>query len=343
MSRVYHMLLSQDWHSACQSGQYEADSLKAEGFIHFSHLEQIERVANLFYSHIADLLLLEVDPELCSAQWKHEDSEGSGELFPHLYGPLQLAAVKRVHQLRKIDSKWKLPQVLDDHSNYSKMILFDIDSTLLIGSQTHKEAFQLSMKKHFDIEGSMQGIPVHGCTDPSIARQFLSVHGVESAQIEAGIKAFLDGIIQNFLKLGPDPRSRLLKNSRECVEALQKQGVLLGLVTGNLEIIGWQKLKHHQIDTYFAFGVFSSDHPERSQMVRMALQRAADLYKISPNNVLLVGDSIYDVQAALDNQIEVLAVTTGKHSVAELKKQGALNIEAELSLQTFDRLLTKIG
>lgn len=342
MNRVFHMLEPQVWHKACQTGFYQAESLPIEGFIHFSHLAQVERVANMFYRQIDELLLLEVDPELCSAQWKHEDSEGTGELFPHLYGPLNLAAVKRVHRLLKSDL-WHLPTVLSDDTAYSKMILFDIDSTLLIGSQTHKEAFQLSMKDHFNIEGSMQGIPVHGCTDPNIARQFLSVHGVDETLVNSGLLDFLDGIIEHFLKLGPDPKSRLLNNSEDCLKFLKRQGVLLALVTGNLELIGWQKLINHQIDTYFTFGVFSSDHPERSIMVQKALEKATQNYKISPNNVLLVGDSIYDVRAALDNNIEVLAVTTGKHTAHELASEGAHNIQSQLNLQTFEQFLAKIG
>lgn len=342
MNRVFHMLEPQVWQKACQTGFYQAESLPIEGFIHFSHLAQVERVANMFYRQIDELLLLEVDPELCSAQWKHEDSEGTGELFPHLYGPLNLPAIKRVHRLLKSDS-WYLPKVLADNTAYTKMILFDIDSTLMIGSQTHKEAFQLSMKDHFNIEGSMQGIPVHGCTDPNIARQFLSVHGVDEARVDSGLKHFLNGIIKHFLRLGPDPKSRLLKNSEACLNFLKEQGILLGLVTGNLELIGWQKLMNHQIDAYFTFGIFSSDHPERSQMVSMALEKAAQKYKIKSNNVLLVGDSIYDVRAALDNNIEVLAVTTGKHTTEELAAEGAVNIQAELNLKIFEQLLAKIG
>ena len=342
--RYYHMLEPKDWDAACSEGFYEAASLQSEKFIHFSHLNQVERVANLFYQHLEQMLLLEVDPSLCKAEWLEEDSEGTGELFPHLYGALEVSAVKRVHQLVKENHEWALPKVLKPNNvHYRQLILFDIDSTILVGSQTHKEAFQLSMQEHFEIEGSMRGIPVHGRTDPNIAREFLKVHGAQQTEIEAGLPEFLDGIVRHFLKLGPDPKSRLMPESRKCIEYLHQKGILLGLVTGNLELIGWQKLMQHQLDTYFTFGAFASDHSERPQMVKIALNHAQQQYKISPNNVLLVGDSIYDVEAALLNQIEVLAVCTGKHTSAELKSQGATNVEQNLSTEIFDALLTKIG
>ena len=344
MQRVYHILEPKDWDAACSKGLYEAASLQSEKFIHFSHLNQVEKVANLFYQNLEQIILLEVDPSLCSAKWLEEDSEGTGELFPHLYGALEVSAVKRVHQLIKKTQQWSLPEVLKPKTvQYKQLVLFDIDSTILIGSQTHKEAFQLSMKEHFNIEGSMCGIPVHGCTDPNIAREFLKVHGAEDAKVEAGLARFLNGIISHFLKLGPDPDSQLMPESQKCIEYLHQKGILLGLVTGNLEAIGWQKLMQHKLDTYFTFGVFSSDHSERPHMVKLALGHAQKKYKISPNNVLLVGDSIYDVEAALLNGIEVLAVCTGKHTAAELKTQGAVNIEQNLSTEIFDALLTKIG
>ena len=344
MQRVYHMLEPQDWHAACSKGYYEAASLKSEKFIHFSHLNQVERVANLFYQNLEQMLLLEVDPTLCSAKWIEEDSEGTGELFPHLYGVLEVSAVKRIHQLIKKTKEWSLPEVLTPKTvQYKQLVLFDIDSTILIGSQTHKEAFQLSMKEYFDMEGSMRGIPVHGCTDPNIAREFLKVHGAKHSEVEAGLPEFLNGIVRHFLKLGPDPDSQLMPESRKCIEYLYDMGILLGLVTGNLETIGWQKLMQHKLDTYFTFGAFASDHSERPHMVKLALNHAQEKYKISPNNVLLVGDSIYDVEAALLNKIEVLAVCTGKHTATELKTQGATNIEQNLSTEIFDALLTKIG
>ncbi len=343
MRRVYHMLKPDEWRKACEQGLYKAGSLESEKFIHFSQLNQIERVANLFYQDFQELLLLEVDPELCSAKWRNEDSEGTGELFPHLYGPLEVSAVKRIHNLVKYNEKWKLPEVLSaNKANYTQLILFDIDSTLLIGSQTHKEAFQLSMQEHFRIQGSMRGIPVHGRTDPNIAREFLKVHGVEHSRVEAGLPSFLDGIVRHFLKIGPDLTSRLLAKSEECVKYLHEKGVLLGLVTGNLEPIGWQKLMRHKLDTYFTFGAFASDHSERPRMVKIALDYAHEKYNIAPNNVLLVGDSIYDVEAALKNNIEVLAVCTGNHSPEELQTQGAQYIESNLSIEIFDSLLAKI-
>ena len=56
MQRFYHMLEPKEWEQACQQGLHKAVSLENENFIHFSHLNQVERVANLFYQNIEQML-----------------------------------------------------------------------------------------------------------------------------------------------------------------------------------------------------------------------------------------------------------------------------------------------
>ncbi len=92
---ILHITHRTAWEAAQQAGNYTAPSLATEGFIHFSTPAQVLWVAERFYAGQTDLVLLEVDPAALTAELRYEESE-PGQLFPHLYGPLNLEAVRAV-------------------------------------------------------------------------------------------------------------------------------------------------------------------------------------------------------------------------------------------------------
>jgi len=102
---IYHII---DKHAWDQTGadNYRADSLTTEGFIHCSKRDQVARVANLFYADHAELLLLCIDAGRLTSPVRNEDS-GTGELFPHVYGPINRDAIIEVRPLiRGPDHRW---------------------------------------------------------------------------------------------------------------------------------------------------------------------------------------------------------------------------------------------
>lgn len=82
--------------AAQTTGQYEADSLTSEGFIHCSHSHQVLEVAQRLFTNSQGLVLLAIDPELLEADLRHENCEGGSEQYPHIYGSIPVAAVKAV-------------------------------------------------------------------------------------------------------------------------------------------------------------------------------------------------------------------------------------------------------
>jgi uncharacterized protein (DUF952 family) len=90
---IYHITSTKDWQSALQSGQYEIDSLTAEGFIHASQEHQVAGVISRYYPGRTDLVKLVIDPEKLSSQLIHEWSPSLQDTFPHIYGPINLNAV----------------------------------------------------------------------------------------------------------------------------------------------------------------------------------------------------------------------------------------------------------
>ena len=91
MDLIVHICSVAEWRAAQSIGEYYADSLAREGFIHFSKPEQAVDTANRYYAGRGDLLLLWVNVETLTAELRWECSHG--EIYPHLYGPLNLEAV----------------------------------------------------------------------------------------------------------------------------------------------------------------------------------------------------------------------------------------------------------
>ena len=99
MTIIYHLTGRTDWEASSPGGEYRAESLALEGFLHCSQDEaQLLAVANRLFAGRTDLLVLDVDTSRLHAAVKHEASR-SGEIYPHIYGPLNTDAVVRVRLL----------------------------------------------------------------------------------------------------------------------------------------------------------------------------------------------------------------------------------------------------
>jgi len=104
---IFHITSRTDWEAAQARGEYIAESLATEGFIHCSTISQVIPVANNFYKGQNDLLLLQIEPTLLSSTLKWEAPSGGtpppgvpeGDQFPHVYGLINLNAVVNVIEL----------------------------------------------------------------------------------------------------------------------------------------------------------------------------------------------------------------------------------------------------
>lgn len=96
---IYHVVTKNLWKTAQDKGFYEAPSLDLEGFIHFSRQEQVQGVLERYYKGQTDLLLLQVEESKLTANLKYELAPSVNELFPHLFGPLNLDAVITVTEV----------------------------------------------------------------------------------------------------------------------------------------------------------------------------------------------------------------------------------------------------
>lgn len=96
---VYHIIREEDWNKSSLLGFYSPTSLKEEGFIHFSYAKQIPGVVQRFYQNIERLLILKIDTRKLNAKLFDDYVEGV-DVFPHLYGELNLDAVAGSYSLK---------------------------------------------------------------------------------------------------------------------------------------------------------------------------------------------------------------------------------------------------
>ena len=105
---IFHITSRADWEAAQQRGDYRAESLETEGFIHCSTSSQVLPVAENFYKGQSGLILLGIESSLLSSDLKWEAPSGGtpppgvpiGDPFPHIYGPINLNAVTNVFDLK---------------------------------------------------------------------------------------------------------------------------------------------------------------------------------------------------------------------------------------------------
>ena len=119
---ILHLASNNAWLGALKSGIYRADSLSTQGFIHCSKPSQIVGVANTFYRGQHGLVLLVIEPSKLEAELKWQPPAEpeptharEGDLFPHIYGPLNIDAVTEIIPFEPAaDGTFSLLETLSD-------------------------------------------------------------------------------------------------------------------------------------------------------------------------------------------------------------------------------------
>ena len=100
MAIILHITTNAEWKASVEKGFYEAPSLKDEGFIHCCLSEQLEGVLDRYFQGMQNLVKLEIQTDLLTSPFYYEWSPSVGDTFPHIYGMINIDAVKNVERLR---------------------------------------------------------------------------------------------------------------------------------------------------------------------------------------------------------------------------------------------------
>jgi phosphoglycolate phosphatase len=204
----------------------------------------------------------------------------------------------------------------------NRLVLFDVDRTLIGRSQCHHDAFSYAFKKVYNVDTDIKIINYGGMTDPNIAVEVLKKVGVDEDLILSKLDECMDVIVDYFQKNVKKDNIPILDGVKELLELLTEKGILLGLITGNLEPIAWGKLKTIDMDHYFKLGGFGSDSRDRTELVKIAVKKAENEFGFN-GKVFVVGDTPRDIKAGKEANVRTVAVATGTYSVEELQNYGA--------------------
>jgi phosphoglycolate phosphatase len=206
-----------------------------------------------------------------------------------------------------------------------RAVLFDIDGTLLVTGGAGGVAWQRAFEELHGVEADIAEHTDAGMTDPEIVKiVFREVIGREGTPQERS-KA-----IGCYLKHLPDavadsPGYRVMPGIEELLPRLIKAGVLLGLVTGNVEAAAHIKLARARLNRFFSYGGYGSDSPDRTEVTKAALARGSLVSGgiLAGDACLAVGDTPRDVVAGHGAGIVVAGVATGSYDVEQLREAGA--------------------
>ncbi len=206
-----------------------------------------------------------------------------------------------------------------------RAVLFDIDGTLLVTGGAGGIAWQRAFEELHGVEANVADHTDAGMTDPEIVKiVFREVLGREGSSEERA-KA-----IAAYLKHLPDAVAesggyRVMPGVEDLLDRLIDQGVLCGLVTGNIEAAAHIKLARANLNRFFSFGGYGSDSPDRTELTEAALRRGELVSgdSIAKEACIAVGDTPRDVKAGHGAGIRVIGVATGSYTVEQLRDAGA--------------------
>jgi phosphoglycolate phosphatase len=205
----------------------------------------------------------------------------------------------------------------------NKLVLFDIDGTLLLGgNELHKSAFAEAFRKVFGINASIDVIEHAGKTDRQIIIEVLEKNGISQAAAREKMQEITEEMTVFFEKNIENEKLTVADGAGELLKYFDENDILMGLVTGNLEPIARGKMKKVGFNDYFKVGGFGSDDEKRANLVKIAIKRAEDNFGFKfENNVFLVGDTPRDILAGKEAAVKTIGVATGNYSEADLQKE----------------------
>jgi len=203
-----------------------------------------------------------------------------------------------------------------------KLILFDIDGTLIRSHGGGRAALQAALEELFGTSGPIDAYRMGGKTDARIIRDLLVGSGLEFAAIKAALPAIYELMTEKARTIFPDKKMVQCLGVPELLAALNGQrDVLLGLLTGNNHLTAPLKLAAADIHPeQFRVAAYGSEALDRNELLAIAWQRAKELTGMDFNgkNTVIIGDTPADILCARAGQATAVAVASGWHAASTL-------------------------
>jgi len=218
-----------------------------------------------------------------------------------------------------------------------KLVLFDIDGTLLLSAGAGRRAIHAALaQRGIDLTAG-SGVRFDGKTDPQIIAELLEASGDpaphEPARVAELIDLYVAHLEQELAQHGH--RSQVMPGIPALLDVLEAdRDVLLGLLTGNVITGARLKLVAAGLaPERFIVGAYGSDHHRRNELAPVAARRAEPYFGRMPvgAEVVVIGDTPADVSCGACIGARTIAVATGGYTVSELETAGADRVFADFA------------
>ena len=217
-----------------------------------------------------------------------------------------------------------------------KLVLFDIDGTLLLSDGAGRRAIHRALREVFGTTGPAD-YHFDGKTDPQIVRELMRFAGHGDERIDADMSRLLDRYVECLHEelAAPGHKPYALPGVYELLDALEGESrVILGLLTGNLARGAQAKLASVGIDPKrFRVGAYGSDHELRPELPAIARERTMrDLgIDVAGDAVVVIGDTPADLTCGNALGASSIGVATGRFSTAQLAEYDPVAVFENLS------------
>jgi len=202
-----------------------------------------------------------------------------------------------------------------------RLVLFDIDATLLHTNNVGINAFARTLETHFKIRNGTDGLKFAGRTDSGLVRELFTKHGIELSK--GNVDLFFNNYTTLLAEMLAINGGKVLPGAWELIRGFQAlpNPPMIGLLTGNIRLGAEIKLRYFDLWDVFKMGGFGDDHADRNQIAAIAHQRGGEMLgeKIRGEQTLVIGDTPLDIACGRAIGAKVLAVATGGCSLEELR------------------------
>ncbi len=202
-----------------------------------------------------------------------------------------------------------------------RLILFDIDGTLVHTGGAGVKAFARTFATEFNAADGIERLKFAGRTDTSLVREFFAHHQIEPTR--QNFERFFERYVFWLDHILGESKTEVCPGVWEFIHAAQMlpQAPLLGLLTGNIRLGAEIKLRHFDLWDVFQTGAFADDHEERDRIAAVARQRGSRILgtELRGDEVVVIGDTPFDIRCARAIGARALAVATGGATLAELR------------------------
>ena len=225
-----------------------------------------------------------------------------------------------------------------------KLLLFDIDGTLVLSGGAGLRAMNEAFFRLFGLEDRMLRLNLAGRTDTAILQTVMQDNGLSfSVEAQEKFKALYFQLLRKELR-DHNPQKRVMPGVRELLSALcRRDHIYLGLLTGNWEQSGRLKLADLNLNRYFSFGAFADDSGIRDELLPFAVRRFSERYALhpAPEQIYVIGDTPFDIQCARPHGAIAVAVAAAQHNEKQLAAHQPDYLFPDLS--DLERVLQVLG